>query len=155
MSIIIIKNSHKGSRLKNQDFSEAENDNIIPNVILDNKVDGIIVLGQMKSKYLENIKNTEVPLVFLDFYKEMMDVDSIISDSFYGAFTITNHLISKGHRDIGFIGNIYATNSILDRYLGYQKALLINKIPLRDQWLIFSSISLRRWDTRCQKTYLL
>ena len=116
--------------------SEVENNNIIPNVILDNKVDGIIVLGQMKSKYLETIKNTEVPLVFLDFYEEMMDVDSIISDSFYGAFTITNYLISKGHRDIGFIGNIYATNSILDRYLGYQKALLINKIPLRDQWVI-------------------
>lgn len=116
--------------------AEAENSNIMPNVILDNKVDGIIVLGQMKSKYLKAIKNTEVPLVFLDFYEEMMDVDSIISDSFYGEYTITSHLINKGHRDIGFIGNIYATTSILDRYLGYQKALLINKIPLRDQWVI-------------------
>lgn len=115
---------------------EAENNNIIPNVILDNKVDGIIVLGQMKSKYLETIYKSKVPLVFLDFYEEMMDVDSIISDSFYGAFTITNHLIAKGHKDIGFIGNIYATNSILDRYLGYQKALIISKIPFKEQWII-------------------
>ncbi|HHU70990.1 MAG TPA: LacI family transcriptional regulator [Clostridiales bacterium] len=116
--------------------AEDENNGTIPNVILDNKVDGIIVLGQMKSKYLENIYKTKVPLVFLDFYEEMMDVDSIISDSFYGAFTITNYLINKGHKDIGFVGNIYVTNSILDRYLGYQKALIINKIPLRDQWII-------------------
>src|SRR5690554_5999400 len=44
--------------------AEDENNGTIPNVILDNKVDGIIVLGQMKSKYLENIYKTKVPLVF-------------------------------------------------------------------------------------------
>jgi LacI family transcriptional regulator len=41
-----------------------------------------------------------------------------------------------GHRDIGFVGNIFATSSILDRYLGYYKALITNKINIKDEWII-------------------
>jgi LacI family transcriptional regulator len=101
--------------------TKAEKDLTIPNVISDNKVDGVIVLGQMWPQYLAVIKRTSLPLVFLDFYDEQLDVDSVISDSFYGAYTLTNHVISLGHKEIGFVGNIFATSSILDRYLGYYK----------------------------------
>lgn len=116
--------------------AEAENSKTIPNIISDKKVDGIIVLGQMKLNYLETIKNTNVPLVFLDFYEEKMDVDSIISDSFYGSFRLTNYIISKGHRNIGFVGNINSTSSILDRYLGYLKALITNRLVINEDWII-------------------
>jgi LacI family transcriptional regulator len=114
----------------------AEKDLSIPNIISDNKVDGVIVLGQMNQEYLAVIKRTSIPLVFLDFYDEMLDVDSVISDSFYGAYTLTNHVISQGHKEIGFVGNIFATSSILDRYLGYYKALITNKIKVDDSWIV-------------------
>jgi mannose-6-phosphate isomerase len=39
---------------------------------------------------------------------------------------LTNYLISIGHKQIGFIGNRNATTSIMDRYIGYYKALLQN-----------------------------
>jgi LacI family transcriptional regulator len=116
--------------------SKEEKEFDIPNVISENKVDGVIVLGQMSQEYLSLIKKTEIPLVFLDFYDEHLDVDAIISDSFFGAYTLTNHLISMGHREIGFVGNIYATSSILDRYLGYYKALITNRIHLQEDWIV-------------------
>jgi LacI family transcriptional regulator len=116
--------------------TKAEKDLTIPNVISDNKVDGVIVLGQMCPQYLAVIKRTSLPLVFLDFYDEQLDVDSVISDSFYGAYTLTNHVISLGHKEIGFVGNIFATSSILDRYLGYYKALITNKINVNDDWIV-------------------
>lgn len=116
--------------------SQAEKEQLIPSVISENKVDGIIILGQMCPEYLETIKRTLIPLVFLDFYDEQLDVDSVISDSFYGAYTLTNHLISMGHREIGFVGNIFATSSILDRYLGYYRSLIINKVELKEEWII-------------------
>lgn len=116
--------------------SQAEKELQIPNVISENKVDGIIVLGQMTLSYLENIKKTLIPMVFLDFYDELLDVDSVISDSFYGAYTLTNHVISMGHREIGFVGNINATSSILDRYLGYYRSLITNEIQIKEEWII-------------------
>ncbi|MHB8128552.1 MAG: substrate-binding domain-containing protein [Mobilitalea sp.] len=116
--------------------AKEEKDLSVPNIILDNKVDGVIVLGQMGTRYLEIVKRTSIPLVFLDFYDEQFDVDSIISDSFYGAYTLTNHVISLGHKEIGFVGNIFATSSILDRYLGYYKALITNKIGVEEAWIV-------------------
>ncbi len=60
----------------------------------------------------------------------------MLADNFYGAYMLTNHLISYGHRRIGFLGSISSTSSIQDRYLGYYKALLEHRIPLRQDWLI-------------------
>lgn len=116
--------------------ARAEKELLIPNIISDNKVDGVIILGQMSSEYLAVIKKTSIPLVFLDFYDELLDVDSVIGDSFYGSYTLTNHVISRGHKEIGFVGNIFATSSILDRYLGYYKALITNKINLKEEWIV-------------------
>lgn len=116
--------------------SESERKLVIPNIISDNKVDGVIILGQMNYEYVTLIKNCAIPLVFLDFYDELLDIDAIISDSFYGSYLITNYLISKGHKDIGFVGNIFSTSSILDRYLGYYRALISNSLKVKDEWII-------------------
>ncbi|SHK95906.1 transcriptional regulator, LacI family [Anaerocolumna jejuensis DSM 15929] len=115
---------------------EQEKNIILPSVIQNNKVDGVIILGQMSYEYVSSINNRGIPLVFLDFYDELLEVDSLVSDSFYGSYILTNHLIAQGHRNIGFVGNILSTSSILDRYLGYYKSLLSNGIPLREEWVI-------------------
>jgi LacI family transcriptional regulator len=116
--------------------SKDEKELVIPKVISENKVDGVIVLGQMGRDYLAVMKKTSIPLVFLDFYDEHLDVDAVISDSYYGAYILTNYVISLGHKDIGFVGNIFATSSILDRYLGYYKAVIMNKISVNEDWVI-------------------
>lgn len=108
----------------------------VPNTVLDHKVDGLIVLGQLSEDYIDRLMQHNLPTVFLDFYGSREDVDSVLSDSFYGAYMLTSHLIENGHRRIGFLGSISSTSSIQDRYLGYYKALLENRIPLRQDWVI-------------------
>ncbi|MDF2540674.1 MAG: transcriptional regulator [Herbinix sp.] len=115
---------------------EMEMGGILPQVLQNNKVDGIIILGQMDRDFIERIDQAGFPFVFLDFTDEHFPVDSIVSDSFYGAFEITNYLISEGHTKIGFVGNRDATRSIMDRYIGYYKALLQNKIAVNEDWII-------------------
>ena len=85
---------------------------------------------------LKEIKNIQMPIVLLDFYDEFDDVDSVISDNFFGAYELTNFLVSKGHREIGFIGNLYSTSSIQDRFLGYYKSLLEHKLLLNQEYTI-------------------
>ena len=108
----------------------------MPNSIIDGKVDGVIVLGQFDRSYVEKLLSMQIPTVFLDFYSSRSDVETVLSDNFFGAYTITNYLIEAGHRRIGFLGNIISTSSIQDRYLGYYKALLEHGIPLNEKWVI-------------------
>ena len=116
--------------------NDDENNNRLPNLYFEKKVDGFIVLGQTKKEYLKKIKSIQMPIILLDFYDEFDDVDSVISDNFFGAYELTNFLIRKGHKKIGFIGNLYSTSSIQDRFLGYYKSLLEHKITLNPVYTI-------------------
>lgn len=107
-----------------------------PTIVVENKVDALIILGQVDDLYIDTLYHIGIPTLLLDFYNQNSEYDSIISDSFYGSYMVTNHLIANGHRDIAFVGNIHATSSILDRYLGYCKALIEHHIELGDHSVI-------------------
>ena len=115
---------------------EDEKSCVMPNMIVNNKVDGLVILGQMKSKYIDKLLEIGIPYIFMDFYDEHNAVDSVVSDSVYGSYLLTDYLIKKGHRKIGFVGDIYATSSILDRYVGYYKALVQNHLEINPEWVI-------------------
>jgi LacI family transcriptional regulator len=108
----------------------------LPKIYYEKKVDGFIILGQINKGYIETIQNIDLPKVFLDFYDEHADIDSIITDNFYGAYEITNYLVKKGHKDIAFVGNLHSTSSIQDRFLGYYKSLLEHHIALSNDYII-------------------
>ncbi|MFA9377944.1 MAG: substrate-binding domain-containing protein [Lachnotalea sp.] len=116
--------------------TEDEEESILPKLYRDNKVDGFIVLGQVAHSYVEKLQDTEFPIVYLDFYDEYLDRDSITSDNFAGCYMITNYLIHNAHRDIAFVGNLFSTSSIQDRFLGYYKSLLEHKIQLPEDYII-------------------
>src|SRR5690625_5234875 len=116
--------------------SDDEENNQLPKIYYEKKVDGFIVLGQTNKKYLKTIKSTNVPIVFLDFYDEYDDVDSVITDNFFGAYELTNYLIRQGHEEIGFIGNLYSTSSIKDLFLGYFKSILVYNIKIDQKSIV-------------------
>lgn len=116
--------------------SEDEEQLILPKLYYERKVDGFIILGQISKGYIEAVQTMDLPKVFLDFYDEHSDIDSIITDNFYGAYELTNYLVKKGHREIAFVGNLYSTSSIQDRFLGYFKSLLEHRIPVNQEYII-------------------
>ena len=101
-----------------------------------NKVDGIIVIGQVHRSYIDCLSKLTMPLMFVDFYDNRYNIDSVISDSFNGGDMLTDHLVAKGHRKIGFFGTLNATSSINDRYLGYVKCIMENELEFRNEWII-------------------
>lgn len=116
--------------------SDDEEELNFPRVYSENKVDGIIILGQISKKYIETVQNMDLPKLFLDFYDEHAMIDSIVTDNFYGAYELTNYLIQNGHRDIAYVGNVYSTSSIQDRFLGYYKSLLEHGLKFEDRLLL-------------------
>jgi len=95
----------------------------------DAEIDGLFIIGEMSPLFLDSVReNSKVPVVGVDFYDVDKDMDYIITDSFRGMQKATERLIECGHEDIAFLGTPRATNSIMDRYMGYCKALLLNHI---------------------------
>lgn len=116
--------------------AEMRRDNSLPTVVIEQKVDGVIVLGQMSAAYVEKIMDMGMPVALLDFYDAAIETDSVVTDNVYGTYKLTDYCISMGHHKIAFVGSINATSSILDRYLGYCRALYMNHIEQRPDYLI-------------------
>lgn len=108
----------------------------MPDIVTERKVDGVIVLGQMKSDYLKVLRENKLPVVYLDFYDRTMEVPSVINDNMYGTYVLTNYLVAMGHKKIAYVGSIDATASILDRYLGYYRSLLTHQLKMPDDYII-------------------
>ena len=113
-----------------------ERNSVLPKMITENKIDGIMVIGQIKRNYIELLSKIKLPVVFVDFYDSRFDIDSVNSDSYQGGYLLTDYLIRNGHRNIGFLGTITATSSIHDRFLGYIKCLIENNIPYHREWTL-------------------
>ncbi|MBM7651808.1 LacI family DNA-binding transcriptional regulator [Neobacillus cucumis] len=109
---------------------------VLPRIYTEKKVDGLIFLGQIHKQYVEEIQKIDIPAVFLDFYTDQNEIDSVLTDNFYGVYEITNYLIRNGHRKIAFVGDVHATSSIQDRYLGYYKSLLEHRMDLNHEYVI-------------------
>ena len=118
--------------------SDAERNCTSPLIIQEKKADGMIIMGKFNEAYVEMLSKSpnHIPYVYLDNCDAKIDMDSVISDSFYGSYYLTNYLFEMGHRKIGFLGNILATGSITDRYLGYIKSIMEHGQNLDDACII-------------------
>ena len=117
--------------------AQMEKQGMLPKLLTENKADGIIIIGPLDERYLGKVlREVQVPVIFMDYMDKKQRLDCVISDSFYGGYYVTNHLISMGHREIAYVGTLGATGSITDRYLGYAKALIEHGLEFRDEWVI-------------------
>lgn len=111
--------------------------NEMPILVQEKKVDGLVVIGDMTKAYMEHLEaEAGIPVVCMDFYNDTIDLDTVISNSYYGTYALTNYLFRMGHEKIAYIGTIGMTNSITDRYLGYTKSLLEHHMPIREDYVI-------------------
>lgn len=117
-------------------LNEDEEKLVLPNMYNEQKIDGLIVLGQLEEKYLHKLETIDIPLLYLDFYVSFSNADSIVIDNFFSSYEITHLLIGKKHKEIGFVGNIHSTSSIQDRFLGYYKALLEKHLTFNPDYII-------------------
>lgn len=108
-----------------------------PLLVREKRADAIVVIGMMEKAYLKNLEEeAECPVVYMDYYDNEREVDTVIPNSFYGSYMLTNYLYDMGHRDIAYVGTVCATNSITDRYLGYMKSMLEHNLEIRKDWII-------------------
>ncbi|MCD8023459.1 MAG: LacI family DNA-binding transcriptional regulator [Lachnospiraceae bacterium] len=116
---------------------ESEDNHILPRIVEEEAVEGLIVLGEINREYLRFLKaGTEIPVIFLDFYDKELAEDAVIGDGFYGMYLMTEYLYERGFRKMAYVGSIHATSSIMDRYCGFYKSLTQHRLLLPPEWLV-------------------
>lgn len=109
----------------------------LPTCVEGNKVDGLIILGKINEEYIIKLtKTARIPVVFLDYYDKDFAKDAVVTDSFYGTYLLTEFMFEQEIEELGFVGSIYSTSSIMDRYCGFLKAMMSHKKEIKPQWLI-------------------
>jgi LacI family transcriptional regulator len=92
---------------------------------------GFLFVGIYLDEHFEHIlKQNPRPIVLVDAYSASGSFDSVINDNVSAAYQATCYLISRGHRQIGFIGgkeNAYP--SFCERRRGYLQALQDHHLP--------------------------
>ena len=115
---------------------ETEHLLILPKILKDNKVSAFIVVGQMSKEYIQILKNTGKPFLFLAHIYDDVSEGGIITDNLYAGFTLANYLLDQGCKTIGFVGNIQFAEIVMDRFLGIAKALLHRGLDLKKEFMI-------------------
>jgi LacI family transcriptional regulator len=117
-------------------YDESETIFQIPMCIKEGMISGIITIGRVSQRTIFAIKSFNLPIIMIDHYFENDLTDCVLTDNISGGFSATEYLIKCGHREIGFLGRINASNSFYDRYLGYLKATNTYKLDLNNSFLI-------------------
>lgn len=97
---------------------------------------GIILLGELSKGFLDEVEDSHIPCIMVDTYDRERKLDCVITESVYSMCRLTRHLMDCGHKEIGFVGTVSATNSITDRFLGYVKAHAERGLSIRDEWVL-------------------
>lgn len=88
------------------------------------RVDGLIVVPTSHDHtYLYEERRAGTAIVFVDRPATHLDADSIVSDNFGGATQALSHLLERGHRRIGFLGDLLSIWTATERLRGYTHAL--------------------------------
>ena len=68
------------------------------------KVDGILAIGIFSGDQINDLAKISQNIVFLDSSPDELHFDSVVLDFKLGIEQAVDYLLSKGHREIGFIG---------------------------------------------------
>lgn len=89
------------------------------------RVEGAIFIGlKLNDKYIEDIKNIEVPVSIIDLYVRGKNINYISSDNEKGVEKALDHLYNLGHRKIAIIAgeqNSQIGDIRLNKYIEYLK----------------------------------
>lgn len=116
-------------------LSNEEEDALkIPKMITDGIIDGVLLLGELHKDYIKAIDHYEIPKLFVDYYNsQFRHIDSVLTDNYFSFYNFTNDIVKEGYKEISYVGSIKATASIMDRYMGYQKAMIENNLDANIQ----------------------
>lgn len=111
--------------------------NILP---LNHILDGLILLSlQLKENFAERLLHFNLETVLVEYPMKMLN--SVAIDNISGGRMAASYLIEKGHRNIGFVGDIqvseFGIEPITHRLQGFQQGLTAEGLTLKEEQCLY------------------
>ena len=104
----------------------VEHERLAMQSLVDHRIDGMLVATrgtQMGDVALKQMAAQGVCVVTIGRPVQVPGIDCVTADHYQGAFDVVTHLVSLGHKRIGFIGASGEAARALRRFQGYEAAL--------------------------------
>ncbi|MDD3217637.1 MAG: LacI family DNA-binding transcriptional regulator [Lachnospiraceae bacterium] len=97
----------------------------------------IILLGtELLDDDIAPYKTSKSHILCLDYSNSDMDFDCVLINNSDSAKMATEHLIDRGHREIGYLRGSFRIKPFRSRAVGYARALQLKDIPLNRQYTV-------------------
>lgn len=111
--------------------------------LLEDKTTAVIMLGtEALDEDFERYKDAKCPLVILDSWCTSMSFNGILINNADSAKNAVEHLIQKGHREIGYLRGKFRIKAFSARANGYNRALFKNGISIKEQYIVTLSTTM-------------
>jgi LacI family transcriptional regulator len=119
------------------------------NLLKEQRIKGIIMtpgFGEEKfnETYIKTINNLNIPIILVSADVKFTKLNGIFVDNIKGGFDATNILIKEGHTKIGIMAGLLSSEPIMDRLIGYKKALKANNIPFNNKYVFNGDFKLEK-----------
>lgn len=105
-------------------------------------VDGIIITpvsetAEYNTEFLTSIDQSGVPIILIDRDLKGVSLDGVFQNNYNGSVKAMDALIASGHRNIAIVSGPTTSKPGLDRLNGYLDTLKQNKIPMRNDYILY------------------
>ena len=131
--------------------NDSEHESIMD--LMTRNVDGIVLCTYRGNK--SNIKNImnlakKLPIVFMDNFEFDEAISSVVIDGYKGMFEMTQHLLSLGHKHIGYIDGSSGYKVANERKNGYQNCLKEHQIAIRPELIYYADYEISAGYVACK-----
>ncbi|MFB9280191.1 LacI family DNA-binding transcriptional regulator [Cohnella cellulosilytica] len=127
---------HGGSLAFIHTSEDIKTPELLHKIVQDSGIEGMILLESIDPASYEYIKRHVPYIVGIDISDPA--VSRVGYDRLMAAKLAVNHLISRGHRQIGFIGGSGRSQNIMKekRFRGYKEAMDEAGLAIRKEWIV-------------------
>jgi LacI family transcriptional regulator len=112
-------------------------------LLLSQRVEGLIAAAtSQRWTALAEADIRHTPIVSVDRTFEGSDVPFVGVNNQHGAYLGAQHLIERGHRQLGILAGFPRLSTMRERLAGFRQALAEHEIPLPEDWILTSPLSI-------------
>lgn len=95
----------------------------LPPVCNELSFSGVLTIGILSSDYMGFLEKKFSAIVSVDHCCYGRQIPCVVTANINGSYTLTREVIRRGHKKIGFVGPVSTTDSVFERWCGFQLAM--------------------------------